>query len=82
MSSLADRLAAASRDRVATPAGSTDAMTAAGEFPGEAVIAPHIPVGRAGTPDDIAAACLFLVSDQASFITGQTIGVNGGRYIS
>ena len=58
-----------------------DAMTAAGEFPGEAVIAPHIPVGRAGTVDDIASACLFLVSDQASFITGQTIGVNGGMYV-
>ena len=58
-----------------------DAMTAAGEFPGEAVIAPHIPVGRAGTVEDIAAACLFLVSDQAAFITGQTIGVNGGMYV-
>lgn len=37
-----------------------------------------IPVGRAGTPDDIAAACAYLCSDEAGFVTGQTIGVNGG----
>jgi 2-hydroxycyclohexanecarboxyl-CoA dehydrogenase len=37
------------------------------------------PVGRAGTPEDIAAACSFLVSDEAGYITGQLVGVNGGR---
>lgn len=37
------------------------------------------PVGRAGRPEDIAAACAFLVSDEASYITGQILGVNGGR---
>ena len=37
------------------------------------------PVRRAGTPEDIAAACAFLVSDEAGYITGQIIGVNGGR---
>jgi 2-hydroxycyclohexanecarboxyl-CoA dehydrogenase len=37
------------------------------------------PVRRAGTPEDIAAACAFLVSDDAGYITGQVIGVNGGR---
>ena len=37
------------------------------------------PVRRAGRPDDIAAACAFLVSDEASYVTGQIIGVNGGR---
>ncbi|CAO5247699.1 hypothetical protein FAGKG844_430012 [Frankia sp. AgKG'84/4] len=37
------------------------------------------PVRRAGRPEDIAAACAFLVSDEASYITGQPIGVNGGR---
>ncbi len=37
------------------------------------------PVGRAGRPEDIAAACAFLVSDEASYVTGQVIGVNGGR---
>ena len=37
------------------------------------------PVRRAGRPEDIAAACAFLVRDDASYITGQVIGVNGGR---
>jgi len=37
------------------------------------------PVGRAGQPEDIAAACAFLVSEEASYITGQILGVNGGR---
>jgi 2-hydroxycyclohexanecarboxyl-CoA dehydrogenase len=37
------------------------------------------PVRRAGRPEDIAATCSFLVSDEASYITGQVIGVNGGR---
>lgn len=37
-----------------------------------------IPAGRMGTPDDIAAAVLFLASDEAAYVTGQTIHVNGG----
>lgn len=41
--------------------------------------ATRTPVRRAGRPEDIAAACAFLVSDEAGYITGQTIGVNGGR---
>jgi 2-hydroxycyclohexanecarboxyl-CoA dehydrogenase len=39
------------------------------------------PMGRAGTPDDIAAACTFLCSEGAGYITGQLIGVNGGWYL-
>ena len=39
------------------------------------------PLGRLGTPEDIASAALFLASDEASFITGQTLGVNGGFVI-
>ena len=39
------------------------------------------PLGRLGTPEDIANAALFLSSDEASFITGQTLGVNGGIII-
>ncbi len=54
---------------------------AAGNFPGVDVVAPMIPLGRAGTPADIAAACSFLCSDGGSYITGQLIGVNGGMYI-
>jgi 3-oxoacyl-[acyl-carrier protein] reductase len=40
-----------------------------------------IPLGRAGTPEDIAAAVAFLVSDSAAYITGQVIHVSGGMYI-
>jgi NAD(P)-dependent dehydrogenase (short-subunit alcohol dehydrogenase family) len=54
---------------------------AAGDFPGVDVVGPMVPVGRAGTPADIAAACSFLCSNTASYITGQVIGVNGGMYI-
>jgi 2-hydroxycyclohexanecarboxyl-CoA dehydrogenase len=58
-----------------------DHAVAAGDFPGVDVVAPMIPLGRAGTPDDIAGACSFLCSDDGSYITGQIIGVNGGMYI-
>ena len=44
-------------------------------------VAAITPVRRVGTADDIGAACLFLCSDDAGFITGQQIGVNGGLYI-
>jgi len=37
------------------------------------------PVRRVGRPEDIAAACSFFVSEEASYITGQILGVNGGR---
>ena len=54
---------------------------AAGDFPGVDVVGPMVPTGRAGTPADIAAACSYLCSDEASYVTGQVIGVNGGMYI-
>ena len=38
----------------------------------------QIPAGRFGEPDDIANACVFLASDEASYINGQTLHVNGG----
>ena len=38
----------------------------------------QIPAGRLGRPSDTAAAVLFMASDEASFITGQTLSVNGG----
>ena len=37
------------------------------------------PVRRVGRPADIAAACSFLISEDAGYITGQILGVNGGR---
>lgn len=47
-----------------------------GRTPGTA----GIPMSRQGQPDEIAAACLFLVSDDGGFVTGQTIHVNGGAH--
>ncbi len=41
----------------------------------------RIPVGRLGTPDEIARGVVFLVSDDAGFITGSTISINGGQYM-
>ena len=42
----------------------------------------QIPMGTIGNPEDIAHAVLFLVSDQAGYITGQTLHVNGGMYLN
>jgi len=45
---------------------------------GASRLAASIPAGRIGVPEDVAAACVFLCSTQASYITGQTIGIDGG----
>ena len=44
-------------------------------------ILPHIPAGRLGEPDEIARAVVFLVSDEAGFITGSTMSINGGQHM-
>jgi 3-oxoacyl-[acyl-carrier protein] reductase len=41
-------------------------------------LARSVPVGRTGTPEDVGAACVWLASDEASWVTGQTIELNGG----
>jgi len=41
----------------------------------------QIPLGRLGTPTEVAAAVLFLVSPQSAYITGETLHVNGGMYM-
>jgi NAD(P)-dependent dehydrogenase (short-subunit alcohol dehydrogenase family) len=54
---------------------------ARGDLPSIDAVAAQTPVRRAGTPDDIAAACVFLCSEDAGYITGQQINVNGGWYL-
>lgn len=43
--------------------------------------ASQAPMKRAGKPEEVAAACSYLVSDGAAYVTGQTLSVNGGRYL-
>jgi len=57
---------------IATPM--TDALSAEQK---EAIMG-RIPAGRLGQSDDIASACLYLASEEASYVTGQTLHVNGG----
>jgi NAD(P)-dependent dehydrogenase (short-subunit alcohol dehydrogenase family) len=47
----------------------------------EELVAARTPMKRVGEPDDIASAALFLVSDGASWITGQTLVVDGGSTV-
>ncbi len=54
---------------------------AEGNLPPNDVMTRAIPLGHLGTGDDIAAACAFLCTDEAGFITGQVLGVNGGSVI-
>jgi len=54
----------------------------AGDAAVVAELAKTIPVGRCGTPEDVGAAVVFLASDEAGWITGQTLGVNGGSHTS
>ena len=48
----------------------------------EKSILPQIPVNRLGEPEEIARAVVFLASDDAGFVTGSTLSVNGGQYLA
>ncbi len=62
--------------------GAVDTDMMAGFSPADkAALADETPLGRLGTPEDIAEAVAFLCGDGASFITGQVLGVNGGYVI-
>ncbi len=56
-------------------------MTAAIAEPARAELAKAIPLGRIGTAAEVAAAAAFLASDEAGYVTGQTLRVNGGMYV-
>ncbi len=56
-------------------------MNASIDSAARASLCDETPLGRIGTPEEVAAAVLFLASDAASFITGQIIGVDGGLVI-
>ncbi len=56
-------------------------MTAALDQRAHEALCGRIPMGRLGTVDDVAAAVCFLASDDASYITGQVVSVNGGMYL-
>ena len=58
----------------------TDMTKALGEAQRQALIG-RIPLGRLGTPEDVANAVVFLASPQAAYITGATLHVNGGMYM-
>jgi len=67
------------------PSGIDTAMSrdaqAVGHLPDSATMAQALPMGHLGSPEDVAAACVFLCSEDARFITGQVIGVNGGGVV-
>ncbi|MGD8295212.1 MAG: SDR family oxidoreductase, partial [Desulfobacterales bacterium] len=58
----------------------TDMTASLADKAREAMVS-QIPLGRAGTARDIAAAVMFLASDHAAYITGQVIHINGGMYM-
>jgi 3-oxoacyl-[acyl-carrier protein] reductase len=68
------------RSNVILPGGTLSPMQARWEDDLEAATqaASHVPLGRLGRPEDMSAACLFLLSDQASYITGTELIVDGG----
>jgi 3-oxoacyl-[acyl-carrier protein] reductase len=57
-------------------------MSNVGDADVTAALARTVPIGRLGTPEDVGAAVVWLASDEAGWMTGQTIGLNGGSVTS
>jgi 3-oxoacyl-[acyl-carrier protein] reductase len=64
-----------------TPGFIETEMTQAIPEPARAELAKAIPLGRIGTAAEVASAAVFLASDEASYVTGQVLRVNGGMYV-
>jgi NAD(P)-dependent dehydrogenase (short-subunit alcohol dehydrogenase family) len=79
---LAQELAPGVRVNAVAPALVKTDMARALWEPNEQAMARAHPLGRLGTPDDIAAAALFLMSDAAAWMTGETVIVDGGASVS
>jgi 3-oxoacyl-[acyl-carrier protein] reductase len=56
-------------------------MSNAADAEATKALAASIPCKRLGAPEDVAAAVLYLASDEASWVTGQILGVNGGSFV-
>jgi 3-oxoacyl-[acyl-carrier protein] reductase len=69
------------RVNAVAPGFITSDMTSAIPEAAKTAMLDHIPLKRPGTPEDVAAAVLFLASDASAYITGQVISVDGGMFI-
>jgi 2-hydroxycyclohexanecarboxyl-CoA dehydrogenase len=78
---LASELAASGITVNNIPPGFVDTPMLRGSHVNVEAAAAVSPMKRPGKPEDIAAACSYLVSEAASYVTGHTLSVNGGRYI-
>jgi acetoacetyl-CoA reductase len=47
----------------------------------ETKIVPQIPLGRLGKPEEVAGLCAYLASEEAAFVTGANIAINGGQHM-
>ena len=80
--SLARLLAPEIQVNAVSPGTTESEMTRGWDEAAIANLVRQIPAGRLGHPADVAAAVLFLASDEASFMTGQTLNVNGGLFMA
>ena len=60
----------------------TDMLTRSTSSEGIAALAAQVPVGRAGTPEDIASVIAFLASEDAGYINGVSLDANGGIFMA